>query len=170
VRTVTHLHNAMRPGTPRDPGIAIAALARPEVVVQVIVDHHHIAPDTARVAWHAAAGRFALVTDAVAAAGVGDGEFRLGSQLVRAQDGVVRGPGGRLAGSALTMIGAVRNLHGLGVPLEAALDAATVVPAGVARRPDLGRLAVGLPADVVVLSEGLEIERVLVGGGVVVAG
>ncbi len=170
IRTVTHLHNAMRPGTPRDPSIAVAALTRPDVTVQVIVDHHHLAPDTARMAWHAAAGRFALVTDAVAAAGMGDGEFRLGSQLVRAADGVVRGPEGQLAGSALTMIEAVRNLHGLGVPLEAALGAASTVPALVARRPDLGRIEVGAPADIVVLDDQLSIERVLVQGGTVVAG
>jgi N-acetylglucosamine-6-phosphate deacetylase len=75
VRTVTHLFNAMRPSTARDPGVALAALARDDVVVQVIVDHHHLAPDTVRVAWQAAAGRFALVTDAVAAAAMGDGEY-----------------------------------------------------------------------------------------------
>jgi N-acetylglucosamine-6-phosphate deacetylase len=163
VSTVTHLWNAMRPSAPRDPGVAVAALAREDVVVQVIVDGHHLAPDTVRLAWRAAAGRFALVTDAVAPAGLGDGEFSLGARRLRSADGVVRGPEGQLAGSVLTMIDAVRNLHGLGVPLEAALAAASTVPARVARRPDLGRLAVGAPADVVVLDDRLEVERVLVG-------
>ena len=93
VRTVTHLFNAMRASTPRDPGIALAALARPDVTVQVIVDGHHLAPDTVTVAWRAAAGRFALVTDAVAAAAAGDGEFMLGTVPVRAENGVVRGAG-----------------------------------------------------------------------------
>ena len=81
------------------------------------------------VAWNAAAGRFALVTDAAPAAGMGDGEFVLGGRRIEAEDGVVRGPEGQLAGSALTMIEAVRNLHALGVPLEAALRAAAEVPA-----------------------------------------
>ena len=129
VATVTHLFNAMRPSTPRDPSIALAALARTDVVVQMIVDLHHVAPDTVMVAWNAAGGRFALVTDAAPAAGMGDGEFVLGGRRIEAEDGVVRGPEGQLAGSALTMIDAVRNLHGLGVPLADALRAASTIPA-----------------------------------------
>jgi len=163
VRTVTHLFNAMRASTPRDPGIALAALARPDVTVQVIVDGHHLAPDTVTVAWRAAAGRFALVTDAVAAAAAGDGEFMLGTVPVRAENGVVRGQDGMLAGSALTMIEAVRNLHALGATLEQALDAASAVPARIAGRADLGTLAPGSPADVVVLDDRLEVRQVLLG-------
>ena len=165
VRTVTHLFNAMRHSTPRDPSIAVAALARPDVVVQVIVDLHHVAADTVLVAWQAASNRFALVTDAAPAAGMGDGEFVLGGRRIRAADGVVRGPEGQLAGSALTMIDAVRNLHGLGVALADALRAAAEVPARVVGRPDLGRLVPGAPADVVILDDRLEVRRVLVDGG-----
>ena len=164
VGSVTHLFNAMRPGTARDPGIAFAALARAGVVVQLIADLQHVAPDTLMMVWNAAANRFALVTDASPAAAMGDGEFVLGGRRIEAKDGVVRGPEGRLAGSALTMIGAVRNLHGLGVPLEGALRAAAEVPARVARRPDLGRLQPGAAADVVVLDDRLEVRRVLVDG------
>jgi N-acetylglucosamine-6-phosphate deacetylase len=164
VRTVTHLFNAMRPFTHRDPGVAGVALARPDVVVQIIVDGAHLAPDTARLVWRAAAGRLALVTDAVAGAGVsGDGSYRLGDVPVEVRDGVVRRDDGVLAGSVLTMIEAVRNLYALGAPLEDALDAATAVPARVIGA-EAGRIAVGAPADIVVLSEELEIERVLVGG------
>ena len=165
VRTVTHLFNAMRHSTPRDPSIALAALARPDVTVQVIVDLHHVAPDTVTVAWQAAASRFALVTDAAPAAGTGDGDFVLGGRPVRAADGVVRGPEGQLAGSALTMIEGVRNLQRLGVPLPDALRAAAEVPARIARRPDLGRLQPGAPADLVVLDDRTEVVRVLVDGG-----
>ncbi len=164
VRTVTHLFNAMRPFTHRDPGVAGVALARPDVVVQLIIDGVHLAPDTVRLVWRAAAGRLALVTDAVAGAGVsGDGSYRLGDVAVEVRDGVVRRDDGVLAGSVLTMIEAVRNLHALGVPLEAALDAATAVPARVIGA-DAGRIEIGAPADIVVLGEDLEIERVLVGG------
>jgi N-acetylglucosamine-6-phosphate deacetylase len=164
VRTVTHLFNAMRPFTHRDPGVAGAALGRPDVTVQIILDGVHLAPDTARLVWRAAAGRVALVTDAVAGAGVsGDGSYQLGDVSVEVRDGVVRRDDGVLAGSVLTMIEAVRNLHALGVPLADALDAATRVPARVIDA-DAGRIEIGARADLVVLSEELEIERVLVGG------
>src|SRR5207302_8309322 len=96
VRTVTHLFNAMRPFSHRDPGIAGAALARDDVIVQIILDGIHLAPDTARLIWRAAAGRVALVTDAVAGAssGNGDGSYSLGNLEVQVRDGVVRGPDG----------------------------------------------------------------------------
>jgi N-acetylglucosamine-6-phosphate deacetylase len=165
VRTVTHLFNAMRPLVPRDPGIALAALARTDVTVQLIADGHHVAGDTLLVAWRAARGRIALVTDAVAATAMGDGDFALAGRPLVSAEGVVRGPEGQLAGSVLTMIDAVRNVHGLGIPLEEALAAASEVPARIAGRPDLGRLAPGAPADVVVLDDNLEIVRVLVQGG-----
>ena len=102
--TVTHLFNAMRPLGHRDPGIAGAALARDDVVVQLILDGHHLAEETARVVWRAAAGRIALVSDAVAAAGIGDGSFRLGSVEVEVRDGVVRRDDGVLAGSSSTLV------------------------------------------------------------------
>ena len=166
IRTVTHLFNAMRPLRHRDPGLVGTALAREDVVVQIIVDGIHLADETAKVVWRAAAGRVALVTDAIAGAGAveADGDYSLGSLEVSVRDGVARGPDGVLAGSLLTMIEAVRNLHALGVPLEDALTAATAVPARVIAEPNAGRLDVGLAADVVVLDDSLEIERVLLGG------
>ena len=164
IRTVTHLFNAMRPFEHREPGIAGAALARDDVIVQIINDGVHLAPDTVRLVWHAAAGRVALVTDAMAGAGVPDGPYSLGSLEVVVRDGAVRGPNGVLAGSVLTMIDAVRNLHALGVGLADAVGAATAVPAAVLGLPTIGRLDVDLPADIVVLNDGLEIESVFVGG------
>ena len=158
VRTVTHLYNAMSPAA------AAAALAHPGVVVQVIVDGHHVDGAAVLAAWRAARGRFALVSDAVAAAGAGDGTFTLGGRPVRSARNVVTGERGRLAGSLLTLAQAVRNLHALGVPLAGALHAASGVPARVAGRPDLGRLEPGVPADVVVLDDRLEVQRVLLGG------
>jgi N-acetylglucosamine-6-phosphate deacetylase len=164
VHTVTHLFNAMRPLRHRDPGIAGAALAREDVVVQIILDGVHLAPETAALVWRAAAGRVALVTDAVSGAGVQDGSYSLGGFEVKIRDGVARGPDGQLAGSVLTMIEAVRNLHALGVPLSDALAAASTVPAGVLGLTDAGNLAPGAPADIVVVDDELQIDRVLVGG------
>src|SRR4051794_15658103 len=99
VGTVTHLFNAMRPMTPRDPGIAFAALARPDVVVQLIVDGQHVAYDTVLVAWQAARGRVALVTDAAPAAGGTDGRFTIGGREIVAAGGGGRGPGGAAGGA-----------------------------------------------------------------------
>lgn len=169
-RVVTHLFNAMRPVTQRDPGIAMAALARPDVFVQLIVDNHHLASELVIVAFKAAAGRFSLVTDAISAATMGDGDFTLGgTSHVAVADGVARNQSGGLAGSTLTMIEAVRNLHALGVSFEEAVGAATEVPARICRRPDLGRIEPGLSADLVVVDDRLEITRVMIGGGDLVA-
>ncbi|HEV8248968.1 MAG TPA: N-acetylglucosamine-6-phosphate deacetylase [Gaiellaceae bacterium] len=162
--SVTHLFNAMRPLGHRDPGVAGAALARPDVTVFVILDGYHLAAETVAFVWRAAAGRFALVTDAVAGAGLGDGSYTLGETGVDVAGGVARGPNGELAGSVLTMIDAVRNLVRLGAPLSEAVNAATAVPAAVIGEAEIGRLDAGLPADIVVLDDNLEIEKVFVGG------
>jgi len=163
-RMVTHLFNAMRPFNHRDPGIAGAALTRDDVFVDIILDGIHLAPATAAVIWRAAAGRVALVTDAVAATSVVGGSYSLGGVALHVQDGAVRAPEGMLAGSLLTMIEAVRNLHALGVAIEDALAAASTIPARALGLRDTGRLDVGLPADIVVLDDNLEVERVVVGG------
>ncbi|HEU0336509.1 MAG TPA: N-acetylglucosamine-6-phosphate deacetylase [Gaiellaceae bacterium] len=161
---VTHLFNAMRPFSHRDPGIAGAALTHPGVTVQLIVDGVHLAREAVLLAWSSARGRVALVTDAVAGAGLGDGSYALGDVTIEVENGVVRREDGVLAGSALTMVEAIRNVHRLGVPLEEAVLAASAVPARLLGEPGLGRLEVGLPADVVVLDDSLEIVRTVVAG------
>jgi N-acetylglucosamine-6-phosphate deacetylase len=168
VRTVTHLFNAMRPFAHRDPGLAGAALARDDVVVQVILDGHHLADETATVVWKAAAGRVALVTDAIAATGVGDGRYRLGGVDVEVRDGVARREDGVLAGSVTTMLEGIRKLHSLGAALPEAIAAATSVPARLTGRI-AGVLRAGGDADIVVLDDRLEIRAVFVGGKELVA-
>jgi N-acetylglucosamine-6-phosphate deacetylase len=84
--------------------------------------------------------------------------------VVRFVDGAVRLPDGTLAGSACPLDRALRNLVGLGIPLESALAALTSRPAGLLGLPGLGRIAPGLPADVVVLDDDLQVCRVLVAG------
>lgn len=162
---VTHLFNAMRRPEHRDPGIAYAALGRDDVFITLIVDGHHLADDTVRAAARAAGERLVLISDAVAAAVAADGDYTLGGNVaIHAAAGVVRNDAGSLAGSTLTMLDAVRNLHALGVPLAAALRAATEAPARMAGRPDLGRIAPGARADLIVLDDSIERERVLLGG------
>ena len=163
-KTVTHIFNAMRPFAAREPGLAGAALVSSDVVVQLILDGVHLADDTARLVWQAAGGRVALVTDAIAAAGIGDGSYTLAGIDFEVEDGVARSADQVLAGSTVCMIDAVRNLVTLGAPLDAALAAASTVPARIAARPELGTLAPGSAADIVVLDDSLEIVRVLVRG------
>jgi N-acetylglucosamine-6-phosphate deacetylase len=162
--SVTHLFNAMRPLHHRDPGLAGAALARDDVLVQIVLDFVHVAREAAALVWRAASGRLVLVTDAIASAGLGNCEYRIGDVAVEVRDGVPRTADGTLAGSTLTMIEAVRNLHSLGAALADSIAAASTLPARLLRLPETGRLAVGLPADVVVLDDSLEVERVLVQG------
>ena len=144
VRTVTHIFNAMRPFGHRDPGIAGAALAREDVVVQAIFDGVHLAPETEAFVWRATRGRLALVSDHAVPGGL-------------LSDGT-------LAGSTATLLECMRRLHVLGAPLPEAVAAASAVPARVLGHATAGRLEPGLPADVVVLSDALEVERVLVEG------
>jgi N-acetylglucosamine-6-phosphate deacetylase len=162
---LTHVFNAMRPLRSRDPGVAGAALTRPDVIVKMIVDGHHLAREVVEIVWACAAGRVALITDAMAGAGAGGGTFRLGDVEVEVEDGAVPMlEDGTIAGSVLTMIDAVRNLHVLGVPFERAVDAASAVPARLLGLTDIGVLAPGGPADVVVLDDRLEIQSVLCAG------
>jgi N-acetylglucosamine-6-phosphate deacetylase len=168
-RAITHLYNAHRRWTPRDPGVAGAALTRPDVTVQAIVDHVHLAPETAAAAFRTAQERFCLVTDGMAAAGQGPGTYRLGRREVRVEDGRAELIGGGLAGSVLTMDEAVRNLVGCGASLAQAVHAASVAPAHLLGRADLGTLRPGSPADVAVLDDDLQVTRTLRAGAEVYA-
>jgi N-acetylglucosamine-6-phosphate deacetylase len=165
VSTVTHIFNAMRPFRSRDPGIAGVALTRRDVFVQMIVDGHHLADETVRLIWESAAGRVALVTDATAGAGGVPGSYQLGDVEIEIADGGVPvREDGVFAGTVLTMLDAVRNLHALGISFEDAVGAATAVPARILGRSDLGVIEPGAPADVVVLDDRLDIVRVFCGG------
>jgi N-acetylglucosamine-6-phosphate deacetylase len=163
-RAITHIHNAHRRWAPRDPGLAGVALVRPHVTVQAIVDHVHLAPETALGVFLAARERFSLVTDAIEATGLGPGTYRLGDRTVHVAGGAARLDDGRLAGAVLTMDAAVRNLVALGVDVVDAVAAASTAPARLLRREDLGVLRVGGPAHIAVLDDRLEVERTLIGG------
>lgn len=117
--------------------------------------------------WAAAGGRTALVTDATAEAtrSIGDGIYQLGEVEIEVADGPPTREDGVLAGTVLTMIDAVRNLHALGISFEDAIGAATAVPARILGRTDVGVLEPGSPADVVVLDDRLDIVDVLCAGG-----
>lgn len=163
-RSVTHLFNAMSPLGHRAPGLPGAALSRPEVTVQVIVDGHHLADDVVRLVWSAARGRVVLVTDATEAAAREEGEYAIAGVPVEVRAGAVRNDRGDLAGSALTLDAAVRNAVGLGLDLAEVLTAVTATPASLLGRTDIGRLHPGARADLVVLEETLTVRETWVGG------
>lgn len=163
-RSVTHLFNAMRPFGHRDPGIAGVALARRDCVVTVIADGIHLAPETLTLVHEAKRGRLALITDAIAATGQADGPNVLGDRTVDVRDGTARLADGTLAGSVLTMDAAVRALMAAGATVTEAVHAATLVPAELAGRPELGTLTPGTPADLVVLDEEFHVKQTLLIG------
>ncbi|MEU4801670.1 N-acetylglucosamine-6-phosphate deacetylase [Actinosynnema sp. NPDC023587] len=152
-RVATHLFNGMRPLHHREPGPIGALLDDERVTVELICDLVHLHPTTVRLAArHAGVGRTVLITDAIAAAGVGDGVYDVGGLEVRVVDGVPTLAGGAsLAGSTLTMDTAFRNaITSCGLSVREAVHAASTRPAqllGV----DAGEIRAGLAADLVVL-------------------
>jgi N-acetylglucosamine-6-phosphate deacetylase len=163
-RAVTHLYNAMRPFWHRDAGLVGAALVRDEVTVTVIADGVHVAPEALLLAWRAARHRLVLVSDAIAAAGLGDGIYRLGPKDVSVVAGISRTWDGALAGATRPLLDGVRHLVSLGVPLPEAVAAATTTPAHLVGHPGLAALRPGGPADVLVLGADLSLRQVLVAG------
>jgi N-acetylglucosamine-6-phosphate deacetylase len=162
----THLFNGMRGLHHRDPGPVGAALNDERVTVELINDGIHLHPAIVAMAARAARGGVTLVTDAMAAAGMGDGDYRLGSMEVRVSDGVARlAAGDSIAGSTLTMENAVRNaVRASGLSVTDAVAAATVTPARVLGLDDRGALRPGLRADLLVLDDDLAVAEVVRGG------
>jgi N-acetylglucosamine-6-phosphate deacetylase len=148
-RGFTHLFNAMSPLHHRDPGMVGAALAHAEYA-ELIPDLLHVHPGAIRAAMRAIP-RLYVVTDSTSAAGMPDGEYRLGSQHVTKCMGGVRLADGTLAGSTLTMDQALRNLVSLGIPLADVSNRLSRFPADYLGLEDRGRIARGAWADLVVL-------------------
>lgn len=163
-RAVTHMHNAQRRFSAREPAISGVAMTRDDVFVEIIADLVHLAPETVGIAWRCARGRLVLVTDSIAAAGAAAGEYKLGDRTIYVDDSAARLADGTLAGSILTMDRAVRNLVGVGAPLTEAVAAASATPARVIGRQDLGTLRPRSVADVAVLDDNLRAVKTIVAG------
>jgi N-acetylglucosamine-6-phosphate deacetylase len=163
---VTHLYNAQRPMQHRDPGTVGAALTDDRLTCGLIVDLHHVAAAAVQVAFRCAAGRVALVTDAVAAMGMPAGTYELGGDRLDVRPGEPpRRADGAIAGSALRMDESVANaVRHCGVDLVSAVEAASRVPAAAVGRADLGRIEPGGPADLVWLDDDLSARATWVGG------
>ncbi len=168
----THLGNGMRPYHHREPGAFGACLVDQRVACELIVDGHHLHPDTVRlVAAAKPDSAWTLCTDAIPAAGSRDGAFRLGSRRVVVRDGVARIDGtGSLAGSTLTMHAAVSNARNLGLDVGIVANAAASNPARLLGRNDRGVIAIGKRADLIVLDDRFELVAVVAQGDVVESG
>src|SRR4051794_4536443 len=156
--SATHLFNGMPPLLSRSPGpvaACLAAAARGELVVELVGDGVHLAPDTVATVFDLVGpGQVALVTDAMAAAGMPDGSYRLGALPVEVVGGVARlagaGGSGAIAGGTARLVDVVRHTVAAGVPLADAVRAASATPARLLGRTDVGELAAGRRADVLV--------------------
>lgn len=158
VTHVTHLFNAMSGLAHRDPGLVAAVLDDGSVTAGLICDGLHVAPELVRLAWRMLGpDRIALVTDAIAAMGVGDGSFHVGRVPVEVRGIEVRNQEGKLAGSAATMDHVVRTMIDLtGCSLEDAVTMSSTTPSRIlGYRPHAGDLAL-VDDDLHVLATAIE--------------
>lgn len=163
-----HVFNAMRPFSHRDSGVIGAVLTSSEITAELIADGVHVDSTAMQLLMKAkGSGGVILVSDGTSATGMPDGKYRLGNFDVQVTGGVVRNADGKLAGSALTLDRALRNIVALGTPLEEAVRMLTLYPArvlGLENRK--GVLAPGADADLVLLDKNLQITRALTRGTV----
>jgi N-acetylglucosamine-6-phosphate deacetylase len=163
----THMFNAMSPLTSREPGVVGAALEDQGSWCGIIVDGRHVDPVVLKLAMRCKPlDRFVLVTDAMPSVGMARKTFTIQGRPITVRDGVCVDENGTLAGSDLDMASAVRNaIDLLGLDLAAAVRMASRNPAeqmGLGR--ELGRIAPGYRADLVVATERLEVLETWIGG------
>jgi N-acetylglucosamine-6-phosphate deacetylase len=167
LRGFTHLFNAMAPLAPRAPGIIGAALYDDATWCGIIVDGHHVDPVMLKLALRCKRhDRFMLVTDAMPAVGSAEPTFVLQGRTIRVVDGVCRDENGTLAGTALDMASAVRNaVASLGLEIVAAARMASEYPAEfLGLGNELGRIAPGYRANLVLVDEDIRVQRTWIEG------
>ncbi|NOU86656.1 N-acetylglucosamine-6-phosphate deacetylase [Paenibacillus sp. LMG 31460] len=162
---ITHCFNGMRPIHHRDPGLVVAAFEQPHVSLQAIVDHVHLHPAIVRL-MHKIKGAegMVLITDALHAMGLGDGDYQFGGHAVKVFGGVAQLQDGTLASSTVTMNEALRNTVELGISLEDAVTMASRTPADLLGLPQKGRIALGADADMVLLDDKFQVAWTMIGG------
>ena len=161
----THLFNAMPAFTHRAPGVVGAASDFAEHI-EMICDGIHLNPAVVRAVFNMfGPDRVCIISDAMQACGMPNGEYSLGGQKVFMTDGLATLADGTIAGSATCQAEGFRRAVKFGVPLESALKAATINPARAAGLDDeVGSIAVGKRADVLVLGADLHPEHIFIGG------
>lgn len=161
---LTHLYNAMPPLCSREPGVMAAAFERAQYVT-LICDGYHVLPPAVRAAFQLFSDRIILISDGMAALGMGNGEYTLGELAVTVENKRATLKDGTLAGGATDLFDCVRNAVDFGISLHEAVTAATVRPAKAIGQFDrLGSLEVGKVADILVVKPDLTLEQVYLSG------
>lgn len=162
VTHATHLFNAMSGLHHRKPGVVGAVFDDSRVRGELICDGFHIHPAVLRAAFRLLGDRALIVSDSMRANGMPEGEaFDLGGQMVTVHQGKALLPDGTIAGSVTNLHQEIKNLVSFGVPFEQAVKAATLVPArAIGLDGEIGSIAPGKRADLVVLDENLDIAAV----------
>lgn len=162
VTHATHLFNAMSGLHHRKPGVVGAVFDDSRVRGELICDGFHIHPAVLRAAFQLLGDRALIVSDSMRANGMPEGEaFDLGGQMVTVHQGKALLPDGTIAGSVTNLHQEIKNLVSFGVPFEQAVKAATLIPArAIGLDGEIGSIAPGKRADLVVLDENLDIAAV----------
>lgn len=164
---ITHIYNAMNGLHHREPGV-IGAFFDSEAIAEMICDGIHIAPAILRMMFNAYGNRIAVISDSMAATGLDDGVYKLGSLDVTVKSGVATLADGTLAGSAMNIYEMVKNLIKLGIPCEKAIASATSIPAiSVGIENACGFIAEGRKADLVILNDDFSIVSVILDGKII---
>lgn len=165
---LTHLFNAMPPIHHRKPGV-IGAASEGEVVAELICDGLHVHESAVRMAFRLFPGRICLISDALRCCGMADGEYELGGQQVYLKDNVARLADGTIAGSASNLFACMKKAIAFGIDRDEAIRAATLIPAQeIGVEDKVGSIRAGLYADFLVCTEKLELQRVYIGGKLLV--
>jgi len=170
IQHATHMFNRMSGFDPREPGVVGAVLVHDELTAELICDSIHVHPAAMELLTRVKGSKkVVLVTDAIRAAGMPDGEYALGKQRIIVKDGVSRLESGDFAGSTLTMDSAVRNMTKLvGTPLQTAVKMATINPAVVINvDKNKGSLEPGKDADIVIIDDEINVHMTIAKGKIV---
>ena len=167
-RHLTHFMNAMTPLHHRTLGVAGWGLIRNEVTCDLIADGIHINPAILTLLVNnKTAERISLISDAIAAAGKGDGEYQIWGETIEVRDGRTRNQHGNIAGSVISILDAVRLMLTLGFSESDVARMAATNPAGLLGiDEECGSIAVGKRADLVALDEQLKVRATIIGGNV----
>lgn len=165
---VTHCFNGMRPIHHRDPGLIVAAFEEPHVSLQAIVDQVHLHPAIVRL-MHRLKGPegMVLITDALQAMGLGDGNYMFGGHHVTVSGGIARLADGTLASSTVTMNEALRLTEANGISMEDAVRMASTTPAHILGLYSKGKIEVGYDADLVLMDEHYQVQWTMIEGNIV---
>ncbi len=161
---LTHTFNAMPPFMHRDPGPIGAAITE-DAYVHVITDGLHVHKAAVLMLYRTfGPDKMVIISDSLRATGLPDGEYMFGGQPIYVNDGVCRVASGALAGSTSFLFDCVKSAYKMGIPFDDAVKMATETPAKQMGLDDRGRIEEGLNADLLVIDDELEIEKVMIKG------